>query len=177
MNMIHTFTDKSKRQSKIIIYSFLIVIVLYGVSIVYGFTHISNFNESIKNIQILQDMNYNVHNLLSRSRMMSGLIGMGDMSVIGICLPTILMYLVQIEEIYIPLLAKYSLDPPSTYPIIIYNLDSTNGNVRTEYAHYNGYELVRRMMVYGRGIYDVPIEEWIERLQNGQNVLFDYRFR
>ncbi|ORX80699.1 hypothetical protein BCR32DRAFT_19087, partial [Anaeromyces robustus] len=177
MNMIHTFTDRSKMQFKIIIYLYIVGGFLYAIAVIYGFIHISNFNDSIKDIQVLQNMNYNIHNLLSRSRMMSGLIGMADRELISTQLPVILMYLTTIEEQYIPILKKYSLDSPSEYPIVEYNIDSINDNVKTEYKYYNGYELVRDIDTIGRAIHNTSPEEWISKIQSGENILHDYRFR
>ena len=140
---------------------------------IYGFIHINNFNNSIRDIEVLQDMNYNVHNLLSRTRMLTGVLTQSGEDIINDRLPVLLSYIDNIENKYIPILKKYSLTPASEKPVVVYNTDGQ----RSEYVHYNGYELVKNIVVWGRGIFNVPAKEFIARTERGENILEDYRIK
>ncbi|OUM62568.1 hypothetical protein PIROE2DRAFT_61791 [Piromyces sp. E2] len=149
----------------------------YDESTIYSFIHIKNFNEGIKNIRILEDMNYNVHSLMVRIRMFSTSTAMGDISAVVANQQNLLDYLDNIEYKYIPILKKYSLHPKSDYPVIVYNTDSINGNTKSELVHYNGYELIRNIVVWGRDYVNTSPDEWLEKFQSGQDIILDYRIR
>jgi len=172
-NMINSFTNKSKKISKLVIFMFASIIILYTGVMIYGFIHINNFNNSIRDIEVLQDMNYNVHNLLSRTRMLTGVLTQSGEDIINDRLPVLLSYIDNIENKYIPILKKYSLTPASEKPVVVYNTDGQ----RSEYVHYNGYELVKNIVVWGRGIFNVPAKEFIARTERGENILEDYRIK
>jgi len=82
-----------------------------------------------------------------------------------------------IEDNYLPILKKYSLKPASEHPVIVYSTDSITGKTESELVHLNGYELMRKIVVWGRGIARTSVDEWLQKLENGENILLDYRFR
>jgi len=73
-------------------------------------------------------------------------------------------YLVSISELYIPLLTKYSNMAVSKNPIISY------GGGKSEFIYLNGFELVKKVELYGYNIIDTSYEEWCERVDNGENL-------
>eukprot|EP00833_Pecoramyces_ruminatium_P005953 jgi/Orpsp1_1/1179985/evm.model.c7180000071685.1 len=172
-NMIHSFTDRSRFISKLVIFMFVLISGLYIGSMIYGFIHINNFNNSVGNIKILQDMNYNVHNLLSRTRMMIAVFVNSDEEILETRLPVLIGYMDNIENQYIPILKKYSLSPASTKPVVVYSTDSK----RSEYVHYNGYELVKNIVVWGRGIFGLSAKEFLKKIEGGEDVINDYRVK
>jgi len=122
-------------------------------------------------------MNYNLLNMMVRFRMLSTSTAMGDISQVLINQPTLIGYLDNIEDKYIPILKKYSLQPKSTYPVVVYNVDSINGKTRSQLAHFNGYELIRNIVVWGRDLTNTPPEEWLELVLQGVDIIQDYRIR
>jgi hypothetical protein len=115
--------------------------------------------------------------MMVRFRMLSTSTAMGDISQVLINQPTLIGYLDNIEDKYIPILKKYSLQPKSTYPVVVYNVDSINGKTRSQLAHFNGYELIRNIVVWGRDLTNTPPEEWLELVLQGVDIIQDYRIR
>jgi len=176
-NLIHTFTDKCKKYSKLTIGLFILIIILYVISVLYGFIHISSYTESVKNIQILAELNYNVHSIVSRSRTFSSAMVLGQLSTLQENLPTLQKYITLIEDQYIPILKKYALKPASENPVVQYGFDSGKGIVESEYLNLNGYELIKNIIVWINDLFNIPTQEWIDRVNGGENILLDYRFR
>jgi len=112
-----------------------------------------------------------------RFRMLTTTIAMGDISQIDSVQPALVSYLDNMEDKYIPILKKYSLQPKSAYPVIVYNGNSINGRTRSQLVHFNGYELVRNIVVWGKDLIKTPPEEWLERVLQGQDIILDYRIR
>ncbi|ORX48390.1 hypothetical protein BCR36DRAFT_405014 [Piromyces finnis] len=175
-NMIQALTNKYKRYSKLTLGTFFLISILYIISIVYGFIHINSYNTSVNNIQVLSEMNYIVHNILSRTRMLTSSMALGEMNVLQENLPVLEGYIDIIESQYIPILKKYAFNPPSDNPIILYD-PNNGGDTKSEYVNLNGYELVKNIIVWSRELFSVSLEEWLNRVEKGENILLDYRFR
>jgi len=122
-------------------------------------------------------MSYKVHKIMRNSRLLSFSAILRIDYYIPFNADIIKNTLDYMEEKYIPLLQKYSLKPASSYPIIIYSTDSNQGNTESELVHLNGYELMRKIIVWGRGISKYTTEELYNRLDEGENLLLDFRFR
>jgi len=123
-------------------------------------------------------MKYCILNLLSRSRISSGVMVLGSVDVLQIILPFVEEYIKIIEEEYIPILKKYISVPSSSHGVVQFNPGaSTEGNVKSKFVNLNGYEFVRNLVVWGNSLFKTPTEEWIERAAAGENILLDYRFR
>jgi len=74
-------------------------------------------------------------------------------------------YLVNIRELYIPLLKDYYNMFTSKNPIITY------GGGKSQFIYINGFELVKLVELYGSNIINTSYEEWSERVDNGENLL------
>jgi len=158
----------------------LLILYIYNYnnySAVYGFMHITNFNNEIKNIQIIEDINYNVHKIMRNARLMCFSAVLKIDFYIPFNANIIKERLDYMEENYIPILQKYSLKPASSYPVIIYSTDSNIGKTESEFVHLNGYELMRKVILWGRGISKYTPEELYKRIDAGENLLLDYKFR
>jgi len=79
-----------------------------------------------------------------------------------------------LEEKYIPILKDYSHDKASEYPVIYY---SDTNNTDSYFMHLNGYELIRNIVLWGRDLTNIQPEEWTRKLNNGEDILSDYRIR
>jgi len=121
-------------------------------------------------------MNYNIHNIISRTRMSTSSMALGHLSILQSNLPAIENYIEIIETQCIPILKKYVYEQGSDHPIIIYD-PNNQGQARSEYVNLNGYELAKNIIVWVKGLFSVSPEEWIERSNMGENILLDYRFR
>ncbi|ORX50292.1 hypothetical protein BCR36DRAFT_57982 [Piromyces finnis] len=176
-NMIHTFTDKSRKISKFIISMISIIFILFIVSSFYGIIHISNFNKEIKNIQIIEDINFSVHRLMRFTRLYGFSLLLKSEDEYQNNIQQIESTLDVMEDSYLPILKRYSLKPPSNNPIIMYSVDNNSGKTESKYVHLNGYELMRKIIVWGRGIAQTSIDEWNQRIDSGENILLDYKFR
>lgn len=122
-------------------------------------------------------MNYNVHSVISRARTFSSAMVLGQLSTLQENLPTLQKYITLIEDQYIPILKKYALKPASENPVVQYGFDSGKGVVESEYLNLNGYELVKNIIVWINDLFNIPTQEWIDRVNSGENILLDYRFR
>jgi len=176
-NMIHSFTDKNKLISKFIIGMFILIIILFIICSIFAFVHINNFNKEITDIEVLEDMNFTVHRLMRYARLLSFSIFLRIDFYIDYNVELMKSVLDTIEDSYIPILKKYSLKPASEHPVIIYSTNSESGTMNTELAHLNGYELMRKVVLWGKGIVDTKPEEWVKRMDEGENILLDYKFR
>ncbi|OUM61736.1 hypothetical protein PIROE2DRAFT_12191 [Piromyces sp. E2] len=134
-------------------------------------------DRKIKNIQVLQDINFNVHKLMRLTRLHSFSLILKTELYYDYNIQRINSVLDIIEDTYIPILKKYSLKPASKYPVIVYSTDSSSGKTESEYVHLNGYELMRKIIVWTRGITNTTVSEWLERIESGENILLEYRFR
>jgi len=102
---------------------------------------------------------------------------LGQLSTLQENLPTLQKYITLIEDQYIPILKKYALKPASENPVVQYGFDSGKGVVESEYLNLNGYELVKNIIVWINDLFNIPTQEWIDRVNSGENILLDYRFR
>ncbi|OUM68445.1 hypothetical protein PIROE2DRAFT_58097 [Piromyces sp. E2] len=107
-------------------------------------------------------MNYNVHNIISRARMLTSSMALGQLNILQMNLPQIENYISIIEEEYIPILKKYIFYPPSEHPIVIYEPNSEE-STKSEYVNLNGYELIKNIIVWTKGLFKISPEEWIGR--------------
>ena len=128
-------------------------------------------------IQTLSYLKYNLFNMISRARILSGVMAIGNIGILEENLPVLENYLKIIEDEYIPILKKYVSVPSSSNPIIRFNPDSGEGYVKSEFINLNGYEFIRSMVVWGKSLFNTPTQEWIDRAASGENILLDYRFR
>ena len=115
--------------------------------------------------------------MLSRFRIASGVMAMGSVDFLTIVLPLLEGYIQILEEEYIPILKKYVSIPSSKNPIVQFNPDSTEGNVKSKFVNLNGYEFIRSLVVWGKSLFQTPTEVWIEKAAAGENIFLDYRFR
>ncbi|ORY19336.1 hypothetical protein LY90DRAFT_677099 [Neocallimastix californiae] len=124
---------------------------------------------------MIGDMNYNVDRLLRRSRIIGFFLMENNEKKAEKIREGILETIVRLETKYIPVLVKYSLDEVSDVPVIIYY--NTNEGLKSSYAHYNGYELMKEIIVWSKSLYNTPSEELIRRAKNGSSIFDDYRYR
>ncbi|OUM56570.1 hypothetical protein PIROE2DRAFT_18767 [Piromyces sp. E2] len=144
---------------------------------IYGYIHIRNFDEKIKEIEVLEDMSYNVHKVLQHFRSYSFSILNNDFTSMSSFTVPITELVNTLEDKYIPILKKYSLHPPSEFPVIIHSPSSSQEHMNSYYAHWNGYELMKNIIVWSKGLINITPEEWTKKIQNGENVLLEYRLR
>jgi len=80
-------------------------------------------------------------------------------------------YLVNINDLYIPLLENYFNMEASKNPVVSYS------NMKSEFIYLNGFELVKKIELYGYEIISLSYEDWVNRVENGENLLMDDKLR
>jgi len=135
---------------------------------VFNIIHITKYDHIIGDYFVLADVDYSVINLLTEMRLLALALMDKDIEMVYEHLNYIENdYLVSIEGSIVPLLKEHYNMPPSSYPIV------TIGSGKTEFVYMNGYEAVNKFVSYGYIILNTPIEDWMERVDNGENLLED----
>jgi len=80
-------------------------------------------------------------------------------------------YLVNFKESYIPLLEEYFNMDVSLNPLVTYN------NGKSQFIYLNGFELVKKVELYAYEIINLSYEEWVERVDNGEDLFSNDIFR
>ncbi|OUM61062.1 hypothetical protein PIROE2DRAFT_62763, partial [Piromyces sp. E2] len=124
------------------------------------------YNHIVKDYSILSDIDYYVNNLLSEIKLMTLAIIDKDKESVEEHLDYIENeYLINFDELYIPLLKDYSNMEASKNPIISY------GGNESELIYLNGFELVKKIEYYGYQIVGTSYEEWVQKVDNGEDLL------
>ena len=126
------------------------------------------YYEIIHDYYALADVDYYINNLLTEIKLLVLALMDKDEEMILEHLDYIESdYLVNIENIVLPLLKEYSHVPTSKNPIVSYS------SGKSEFIYINGYEAVKKFDLYGHNILNTPIEEWMRRVENKENLLED----
>lgn len=140
--------------------------------VVFNIFHIYRYYHILSNYSTLSDIDYYVNNLLSEIKLMTLAIMDKDREMTEEHLYFIENeYLVNFNDYYIPLLKDFYSMEVSDNPIISY------GNGRSEFIYLNGFELVKKIELYGYEIVSLSYEDWIERVDNGENLFTDDKLR
>jgi len=120
-------------------------------------------------------MSYNINNLLRHSRIIGFFLMENDVEEAENLRTTILDTVDILDTKYIPVLVKHSLDKVSNTPVTIYF--DVDGTLKSTYSHFNGYELMKNIIIWSKNLYSTQSEELINRAENGTSIFNDYRYR
>ncbi|KAL6597661.1 hypothetical protein U3516DRAFT_847380, partial [Neocallimastix sp. 'constans'] len=146
-----------------------------NLNIVYCFLFLRGFNQNIKDLKLIGDMSYNINNLLRHSRIIGFFLMENDVEEAENLRTTILDTVDILDTKYIPVLVKHSLDKVSNTPVTIYF--DVDGTLKSTYSHFNGYELMKNIIIWSKNLYSTQSEELINRAENGTSIFNDYRYR
>jgi len=82
-----------------------------------------------------------------------------------------------IKEIFMPILKNYSNAEVSPTQIVLYNSDIGNGDIKSKIRYYNAFELTNNIVVWMTNILEPSPEQWIERVDSGENILMNFEFK
>ncbi|OUM60063.1 hypothetical protein PIROE2DRAFT_14255 [Piromyces sp. E2] len=122
-------------------------------------------------------MNYNVDRLIRRSRVIGFFILEENYKDTESIRTGILETVVRLKTKYIPVLVKYTSEPASNTPVVVYYKNNINGTLTGTYVHYNGYELMSNFILWATQLYNTPTEQLILDEKNGKSIFDDYRYR
>jgi len=135
-------------------------------SVIFNVFHLYRYNHIVDEYSTLSDIDYYINNLLSEIKMMTLAIIDKDEEAVEEHLGYIENeYLVNFDSLYIPLLKEYSNMVVSSNPIISY------GGDKSELIYLNGFELVKKIEYYGYEIAGTSYNEWVQKVENGENLL------
>ncbi|ORX33614.1 hypothetical protein BCR36DRAFT_57028 [Piromyces finnis] len=166
-NFLNKYLKKCKFRANIIYFTFFIEILLFVSLLIFNIFHIKKYDQITSDYFVLADIDYVINNLLTEMRLLALALMDKDEEMIEEHLNYIRNdYLVKLEGSIIPLLKEYD-KLPSSNPIV------SIGSGKTEFVYLNGYEVVSKFVTYAYNILNTPIEEWMERVDNGENLLYD----
>ncbi|KAG4090232.1 hypothetical protein H8356DRAFT_954995 [Neocallimastix lanati (nom. inval.)] len=163
--------------SKLYFVMFLLGCTFYTIIATFGFMNLNHVNSTIKYIEELEDINFNLHKFLRYSRELAIRAMTLDSDAIEKEENNMDSILDLLQEKYIPIIKKYSSQGSSDFPVIYYDKDYFKGVIKSRFDHLNGFDLMKIVIVWGRELLNTPSEEWIRRVKDGENVLLDYRIR
>jgi len=176
-NILKSFTEKSKKYSKITFAMFFIVAVLYIICVIFSLNHINNFTSAIPQIQVLGDMDYHLKDTILNIRFYSFAIMTRDLELMNIEKEKIQEGLDFIKVNFMPILKDYSHADVSSTQVVLYNSDISDGDIKSKIQYYNAYELTNNIIVWITNILEPSSEQWIERVDNGENILMNFEFK
>ncbi|KAG4083107.1 hypothetical protein H8356DRAFT_968555 [Neocallimastix lanati (nom. inval.)] len=140
--------------------------------VIFNVFHLNRYYHIIINYSILSDIDYYINNLLSEAKMIILSIMDRDKEMTEEHMDYIENeYLVNFKESYIPLLEEYFNMDVSLNPLVTYN------NGKSQFIYLNGFELVKKVELYAYEIINLSYEEWVERVDNGEDLFSNDIFR
>jgi hypothetical protein len=171
-HILHKYRKKSKRLSSMIFRIYEIELILYTIMVIFNVFHLNRYYHIIINYSILSDIDYYINNLLSEAKMIILSIMDRDKEMTEEHMDYIENeYLVNFKESYIPLLEEYFNMDVSLNPLVTYN------NGKSQFIYLNGFELVKKVELYAYEIINLSYEEWVERVDNGEDLFSNDIFR
>ncbi|OUM67885.1 hypothetical protein PIROE2DRAFT_4564 [Piromyces sp. E2] len=144
---------------------------------IFGFTHISNFITAIDKIYVLGDMDYHFKEIILNIRFYSFAVINKDTDFMNTQKSKLQEQLDYVNEYYLPILKPYSNTEKSKTPVILFTNDITNGNFESSYEYYNSFTLLNTLNLWINELVDTSPEEWIQKVDDGENILWDFRFK
>jgi len=143
----------------------------------YGVNHTSNFMSSVQSVKTLGDMDYYLKDVILNIRFYSFAIITKDTDFIEKQKTILQERLDYINDNYMPILKPYAYAPKSSTQVIMYTNDIVDGDFESSFEYFNAFELMNNICLWINEIINISSDEWIEKVNNGENILLDFRFK
>ncbi|ORX77653.1 hypothetical protein BCR32DRAFT_270507 [Anaeromyces robustus] len=175
--MINNFNVKHKKISRIIFIMFFITGIFYVICVFYGYKHTNNYLSLIRYIEDLDNMDYRIKDVILNIRFYGFAIMSKDLEFIETQRTKIKNGINYMEEVYLPLLQPHSNEPASETRVIVFGEQTITNETETRIEYFNSFELTEKVIMWVHTIIEPTPEEWVERVNNGENVLKSFIFK
>jgi len=143
----------------------------------FNIKHTNNFMSSVQSVQTLGDMDYYLKDVILNIQFYSFAIITKDTDYIEKQRAKLQEGLDFINDNYMPFLKPYANAPKSSTQVIMYTSDIVDGDFESSFEYFNAFELMNNMCLWVNEIINISPDEWIEKVDKGENILLDFRFK